>query len=299
MSQIPAEFATAEITPVLDAGFISDPWRFRLSRKYNRERCAWEYMTGAEGHVHATSLSLSILEHISNHGSATLSELADEFDISTSTAHNHLATLTDHRILTKSGREYKPGIRLFRFGQQARSSDQAYRYARETVQSLAQTTSSEADFLVEDDGRMLSIFGVTSSSPNPDFSVGEYYYMHTSATGKALLATYPDERVEKIIDRWGLPKQTEHAITDQATLFDELEQIREQGYAVNDQEIVEGLYSVGMVVNEPDDSVFGAISVGGPTYRLTQETIDDVLQPLRKSVDQLETQIRDLRQSPN
>lgn len=255
-------------------------------------------MTDAGDGIHATNITLSILDHVAKNGSATLSEIADALDIANSTAHNHLKTLTNHRILTKRGREFQLGIRLFNFGQRARSYDAAYNLAYQTIQDLAQTTNSEADFLVEDGGRMLSLYDVMETTTDTDFTIGEYYHMHTSATGKAILATFPNQKVHDIIDTWGLPAKTENTITDRATLLDELDRIRDTGYAINDQEIVEGLYSVGRAVEEPDGSIFGGVSVGGPTYRLSQDAIERAARPLQDAVDLLETRIEDIRSKP-
>lgn len=255
-------------------------------------------MAGSGHGIHATELSLSILEYVSDAGNVTQSEIANEFDIANSTAHNHLRTLVNHRLLTKYGREYQLGIRNIHFGERARSQDPAYSLTQQTVQNLAQTTNSEADFLIEDGGRMLSIYDVMNGTMETDFTVGQYYYMHTSATGKATLATFSERKVNEVIDKWGLPQKTEHTITDRATLIEELDQIQRQGYAINDQEIVEGLYSIGKIIEEPNGDIFGSISVGGPTYRLNQDTIDTVVEVLEKAIEQLETEIENLRTTP-
>jgi len=255
-------------------------------------------MTGSRDGIRATAISLSILDFIESKGHATLTEIANELDIANSTAHKHLKTLTNHRILTKSGREYKLGIRLFHLGQRARTNDPAYDLAHQTVQDLPQTTNSEADFLVEDGKRMLSLYDIMETTEETDFTVGEYYYMHSSATGKAILATYSEEKVNEVIDEWGLPAQTKNTITDRDELFTELEEIRSRGYAINDQEITEGLYSVGAVVREPDGSILGGISVGGPAYRLSQDTIEKAARPLLDAVELLETRIENLRTNP-
>jgi DNA-binding IclR family transcriptional regulator len=145
---------------------------------------------------------------------------------------------------------------------------------------------------------MLSLYDIMETTEETDFTVGEYYYMHSSATGKAILATYSEEKVNEVIDEWGLPAQTKNTITDRDELFTELEEIRSRGYAINDQEITEGLYSVGAVVREPDGSILGGISVGGPAYRLSQDTIEKAARPLLDAVELLETRIENLRTNP-
>ncbi|OYR55212.1 IclR family transcriptional regulator [Halorubrum halodurans] len=255
-------------------------------------------MTRSDRGVRATTISLSILDYVACEDGVTLTEIANELDIANSTAHNHLSTLLDHRILSKDGRKYHLGVRLFHFGECARTYDPVYDLARQTIWDLAKTTNSEADFLVEDGGRMISLYDVMENNEETDFNVGEYYYMHSSATGKATLATLPEEQIHEILDNWGMPKQTENTITNREKLFEELEEIREQGYAINNQEITEGLYSVGTVVREPTGDPLGGISIGGPTYRLSQDTIDQTVRPLLDAVELLESRIEAVRTDP-
>ncbi|MEA5406232.1 IclR family transcriptional regulator C-terminal domain-containing protein [Haloarculaceae archaeon H-GB2-1] len=114
--------------------------------------------------------------------------------------------------------------------------------------------------------------------------------MHSTASGLAILAAYPTARVEEIINQWGLPAKTDYTITSQAELFTELDRIRDQGYAVDDQGYTEGMRSIGKAVHAPDGSVLGALSVSGPTYRVDgavlereiPETLLDVVETLER-----------------
>jgi DNA-binding IclR family transcriptional regulator len=78
----------------------------------------------------------------------------------------------------------------------------------------------------------------------------------------------PDEAVDEVIDARGLPPLTEHTITDEATLREELADIREEGVAFDDEERVRGLRSVAVPIRTEAGEVVGAISVAGPTSRL-------------------------------
>jgi DNA-binding IclR family transcriptional regulator len=93
-------------------------------------------------------------------------------------------------------------------------------------------------------------------------------YLHFSATGKAILAHLPRKRVDWIINQYGLTEKTENTITDREKLYDELEQIREQGYALNDEEEITGLQAIGAPLTNRHDRVLGSISVSGPVKRM-------------------------------
>jgi DNA-binding IclR family transcriptional regulator len=119
--------------------------------------------------------------------------------------------------------------------------------------------------------------------------VGRYYYLHNSAVGKAILAALPETRVNEILDRWGLPAETEYTVTDRETLLEDIARTEERGYSVNDQEAVEGLRSVGVPVTAPHGGVLGALDISGPLYRLPPN--DELASMLQDVVDELESEL--------
>lgn len=238
-----------------------------------------------------TKTSLAIVEAINDLNGATLTELSDHTDLPTSTLHTHLKTLEEAEYVTCSGKTYQLGLRLFHLGENARQRDPRYILARDKAFELANQVNEEVSFAVEEYGRSIILYDETPSPSDTGFQVGHYFHMHSSASGKAMLATFSTERVYEIIDKWGLPKHTENTITDVDELLDELKQVREQGYAVNRQEELEGLYSVAMVINNPDGSVFGSLDISGPPYRLPDDS--EIAAQLRPVVSDLESQLED------
>jgi DNA-binding IclR family transcriptional regulator len=110
-----------------------------------------------------------------------------------------------------------------------------------------------------------------------DIKVGQRVPLHGTAAGKAMLAKMPRHRVEEILDRHGMPALTENTITDRETLFTELDQIREQGYSINNAERIDGVRAVGVAVEDEDETVIGAFITSGPTRRISDERIEDEL----------------------
>ncbi|MFP8951939.1 IclR family transcriptional regulator [Natrialbaceae archaeon A-arb3/5] len=251
-----------------------------------------------------TERSLDVINTIQKLGGATLEELTDELAISRSTIHLHLRTLLETGYLTKDGAVYHIGLRFLNHGEYARSRKNAYTLAKQTVTDLSNQIDEEVEFVVENDNRGILVHEsfhpdshfpskerYTSTAPS---SAGIYYYLHSVATGKAILAELPTERVESVLDDWGLPRQTAHTITDRDAFFQELEQIRERGVAFADEEYVDGLREVGRCVTAPDGTVLGAIAIIGPKYRFMDERYSTELPAiLTEYVDDLETEITD------
>jgi IclR family acetate operon transcriptional repressor len=235
-----------------------------------------------------TETSLTVLEAINDLEDATLSKLSDHTGLATSTVHTHLETLERTEYVIQTGTTYHLGFKVFHLGENARYRDDRYRLAKQTVSELADRTSEEVNFSVEEYGRSIVLFEA-SSPRREEFQVGRYFHMHSSASGKAMLANYPDDRVREIIEKCGLPEHTSYTITDTDELFDELSTVQDQGYAVNRQEEIEGMRAVAMAVNEPDGSVFGTLDISGPSYRLPDDS--EIAEQVRPFVRELEEKL--------
>jgi DNA-binding IclR family transcriptional regulator len=85
------------------------------------------------------------------------------------------------------------------------------------------------------------------------------------------MASLPDERVDEIIATHGLEESTQHTITDEAELREELASIREKGFAFCMGEHLENLWAVGAPIILDDGSVLGSIGIAGPVHRMKQE----------------------------
>lgn len=104
--------------------------------------------------------------------------------------------------------------------------------------------------------------------------LGRTFPLHAGAVPKAILANLEDEERARILGSLAeLPRFTDKTITDRAHLSALLTRVREQGYAVSDEDFDSAAKGVGAAVFGDDGSVVGGISVGGPSYRIT----DDVL----------------------
>ena len=122
-----------------------------------------------------------------------------------------------------------------------------------------------AQFIVEEHGQRVYLYTeVGESSVQTGARVGKRGALHTSAAGKAILANLPESRVEEIIEQRGLEAGTENTISSREDLFEELERIREQGYALNNRETNIRVNAVGTAVMNADGTVLGALSVAGP-----------------------------------
>lgn len=218
--------------------------------------------------VGATETSLRIIDALRTLDGAGVTDLAEHLELPKSTVHNHLQTLRRNEYVTKQGSEYAVGLRFLQLGEHARDRRPIATIAPPEIDKLAEETREMANLLVEEHGRGVFLYRAKGADAvHMDTHAGKRVPLHTTGFGKAILAHLPDERVERVLDRHGLPAVTPSTITDRGRLLEELETIRERGYAYDDEERLEGLRCVAAPVIV-DDDVLGAVSVSGPRSRI-------------------------------
>lgn len=232
--------------------------------------------------VRATKKSFEIVEYLMTSDGGDISEIADHFEMASSTVHDHLTTLIDLGYVVKERGEYHLTLRFLDVGERVRNRMQLYKTARPELKELAEMTGEHASLIVEEHGRGVLVETVRGSKAvKIDTHNGMRIRLHTTAPAKAILANLPAERIEEIVDEFGLPAMTANTITGRDELFEELEQIRDQGFALDREERIQGMQSVAAPVMDRDDDVRGAISVYGPSNRMEDgrfnEDIPDML----------------------
>lgn len=227
--------------------------------------------------IQATETSFRIVEALIERNGANTTEIADHLDMTKSTTYNHLQTLLKNEYIVKNGGEYNVGLKFLRIGEDARSRLPLSRIGPKEIDKLAERTQEVANLTVEEHGR--GVFIYRSKGPeavSTGIRTGKRVSLHATAFGKAILSQYPEERVENILEKSGLPPKTENTITTREELFVELEKIRNRGYALNREEHLMGLRCVAApIVGE--NSVIGAVSVGGPKDRMKGERFTEKL----------------------
>ena len=245
-----------------------------------------------------TAISLELVEEILEREGATMKELAESTGLAKSTVHSHLRTLAAFGYVVNTDNRYHLGAKFCHLGDYVRTRKEYYRVAQETVAWLNQESTMEADFAVEEHGRIVSLYGDLEFANSTRFLIdGSPFHVHTTASGKVIVAEYPESRVREIIDRWGLPASTDESITTEEELFAELERVREQGYGENMGEAIEGFWAVGKVVKSPRGAVYGSLNLSGPTYAVDEETRATQVELLDKAVERFEQGIKEMYQT--
>ncbi|WP_018177473.1 IclR family transcriptional regulator [Jongsikchunia kroppenstedtii] len=234
--------------------------------------------------VQSVERAFDILEVIArNGGECALSEIAEGTPLPLPTIHRLLRTLVGiGHVRQLTNRRYALGPRLIRLGEVA--NRQLGALASPVLHSLVDELAESASLAVLDGDMVI----YTGQVPSPhtmrtNTEVGRRVNMHNSGVGKAVLAVLDDPRIARLITQAGMPAPTPNSLTSLSSLFAEVERIREQGYALDDEELELGVRCYAMAV--PGAPTPMALGVSGPTSRVDDDFAERAIPALRRATD--------------
>jgi len=237
----------------------------------------------AKNPVKATQTAFQIIEALQELDGARITELASYLHKSKGSVHNHLSTLYEMGYVTKTDNTYRISLLFLKHGMYARQRQPLFEKARPEVEALAEETGELVNLLVEEHGKGIYLHRATGENAvNVDAQVGTQVHLHNTALGKAILAYYPESRVEAILDRHDMPQTTDRTIGTRSELFDQLETVRERGVAFDDEERLPGLQCVAVPILNDRDLAKGALSVSAPTRRMANDPLESEIPTLLK-----------------
>ena len=256
----------------------------------DREGAEATVVAGRRRGVQSLDRAFELLESMADAGGiATLSELAKSTGLPMPTIHRIVQSLVAGGYVRKDvSHRYALGPRLIRLGEVAGLTlgARATPYLRRLAQQIGETANLA---MLEGDSVVYVAQAPSPHAMRMFTEVGRHVLPHCTGVGKALLAELPVQHVVELIGRTGLPARTEHTLTDPDALLGELRRIREQGFAVDDGEQEVGVRCVAVAVTTRPARL--AISVSGPSGRLTLERVHEIAPVLRDVADRL---LRDL-----
>ncbi len=220
----------------------------------------------------------------------SISEVSAGTGLFGSTVHRILNTLKQGGFVYQndSNSKYWLGLKFYSYGDAVKANlpivsmvepiaDEIAKKYRETVYMTV--PSYESPHLAQQ-AHILKVSHssfILRSSP----SVGAISPCHVSATGKCLMAYYPEKLLEEY-SKTQLPALTPNSVTDWDMLRKELEKIRIHGYAVESEEEELGLTCVAVPILDKNQCVVAAVSLSGPTARIFSFPIKEILRDLRR-----------------
>lgn len=243
----------------------------------------------AQNPVKAVQTALRIVDVLQRRNTVGVTELADAVGVSKGTAHCHLSTLREHGYIAKEKEKYKLGLRFMDVAYDVRTRFDIYDIVKDEVERLASETGELALFTVEEQNQGVCLYqAAAEQAVQTELHVGYRNDLHHTAVGKAILAFKPEAERERFLAETDLESLTEQTVTDEVALRKELEEIRENGFAFNRGETIQGLVGVGAPIRDQGGEVYGAISVIGPTSRMDDNRLEEVAAMIHHSINVVE-----------
>lgn len=207
-------------------------------------------------------------------GDLSLEEVTRKVGLPKSTSFRLLSSLTKCGYLTQnelSGR-YSLGDRFFDLANSTLPYQRLISIARPYLNSLMLTFAESVNLGVYDDGMVAHIFTIDSPKPyRVSATVGNRAYLHCTGMGKALAAYMDRDALREVFLKYGLPPRTQHTLTTEQAVFEDLEKIRNTGVSHDDQEDVEGVECFGSVIFGANGNSVASLSISGPAVRMRQQ----------------------------
>jgi DNA-binding IclR family transcriptional regulator len=205
-----------------------------------------------------------------------VSEISRALGMTKATTHRLLTALKRRDLVSQDAatRRYRLGIKLWELGSRATADFSWLERVKPYLERLTAEMGETAHLAILEESEILYVDKVeTSRSLRMPSQVGRRNPAHSTALGKAMLAYLSDDVLTWILSRRPLSRATPATITDPTTLRSELAKIRADGYAVDNEELEEGLRCVAAPVRDHHGRVIAAVSCAGPTSRLPTSDI--------------------------
>jgi IclR family transcriptional regulator, pca regulon regulatory protein len=214
-----------------------------------------------------------------------IADIADELGMSRSTTHRYVITLLALGYLEQgASRKYRLGLKVTDLGMAALNSTGLREHAHPYLEELRQRTSYTTNLAVLDGPEILYVdrsrsFRRGQSKIDLGLAPGSRLPAYCTAMGKLLLAYLPEDEQRELIAEMKLTKHGPNTITSKKALLSELDEIREESFAVNDEELAPELHSIAAPVRNEAREVVAAVNLAAPTTMISLSELVDALSP--------------------
>ncbi len=233
----------------------------------------------------STSLvkGIHLLETVVDHGDIGVSDLARRTGINKSNAHRILGTLETLGYIEKDPESlrYSATLKVFQMGSRVIQGTGLRELALPFLKKLSSEFGETANLGVLERGEVVYIEKAESSEVlRMDLSVGRSVPAYCTALGKILLAGLGEDDLGRYLEKTRMEKRALSEAPTRKQFLEHLARVREQGYAFDHQELDLGISCIAAPVRNHMGRVVAAISVAGPSTRMTDQRMEEIKNPL-------------------
>jgi len=235
--------------------------------------------------------TLRILEIIGQSDSPmTPTQINSQLGLPKQTVHRLCKTLMQEGYLVKdsAGKLLRPSRRLRQLASGILYSSHTHTGRHQILLDIAQQVSETVNFVVPQDKGMKYLDRVETDWPfRIQLPIGTHVPFHCTASGKTFLASLSYAKRTAMIESIELNKLTDNTHTDPAGLGRELEKITRNGYALDNEEFMQGMVAIAVPVKDPQGRFIAALAFHGPAQRISVDTVVDQLDVLLEGAKKL------------
>lgn len=206
-----------------------------------------------------------------------ITEISERMQLNKSTVHSLLKTLQKHGYIESDSesRKYRLGMKLFERGNFVVFNLDIRSVAKKYLLDLSMKTGHTIHLVILEGKEGVYIDKVEGTSGNVQYSrIGRRAHIHSTGVGKVLIAFKKENEIANILKDYSFEKQTTNTITDKQDFINELAKVRDEGYAVDNEENEPGICCVAFPVYNHSGEVIAAFSLSMPTPQLNTEQLD-------------------------
>jgi DNA-binding IclR family transcriptional regulator len=236
------------------------------------------------GGVRVLHKTLDILETIKGTESGfRLAELSRKVELPKATVYRILTTLEGRGYLDRAPDGcYRMAKKLFDMQRAAPLEQILTRVAQPLMERLVASCKETVNLGLLDAGEVVVINTVESpQAVRMSSKIGNRRYLHSTALGKVMLAGLVDKEVARLLRLKGTPKLTDETLTVKAAVLAEIQKVRQQGWALDNQENELEGRCIGAPIPGPDGHILAALSISGPVFRMSMERASGLVPELK------------------
>jgi DNA-binding IclR family transcriptional regulator len=233
----------------------------------------------------AVERALGMLEAVAQESEGlSNAEISRKLNIPKSSASYILRTLETRGYLTRetgSGK-YRVGLKILSLSRGALGGLDVRGVALPIMRHLTHETGLTCHLAVLDGPDAVYIEKVEPEGfIRMDTWVGRRMRVHATSVGKAIVAHIPQEQLEEILRKSGMEKRTPKTIVTPPRLLKELEKVRTQGWAVDDEENNLGARCVAAPIFDERSAIAASVGLSGTTQQVSPQTMPRILEALK------------------
>jgi IclR family acetate operon transcriptional repressor len=246
------------------------------------------------GRVQSLVRAFGVLDELANNDGASLSEIARKVALPRSTVHRLLTTMEALQYVEFDRRSHlwSIGVQAFTVGAAFVQTRDLGQLGRSIMRSLMTEVHHSVNIAVREGAGMCYVGQVAATGIRKTLvKPGSCLPMHTTASGKVLMAHWEQTQLERFLDRRKLTRPTAKSIVDHDRVREELALVRQRGYAIDDEEQSDGLRCVAAIVLDRYGLPKASLSISDTAARLDDQRIDEIGPSLMLAARQLSREI--------